>query len=203
VTTKPFLLLLILFTLSSKAFSQKVFKSDNHYVVTIPINWNLLDNETISQIRKAREEQSGIKTKGVVTEAIVVKGKEFTLPNMQFLFNGMNLSKATFSEFVSLFNKNVPKIQKVVLKKEKISDKIFKSDPSKPIVDYEKNMYLYVLKQDIAGIGIVIITSANFMANHGIITVNITVKSSEFDKYSKTIIEVLRSLKIESIYKHQ
>ena len=64
-------------------------------------------------------------------------------------------------------------------------------------------MYLYTLKQEVAGIGTVIVVSANFMANNGIITLNFYTRESEFDKYRKTLLSFIKSLKIEETYIHQ
>ena len=147
------------------SYAQRIIISPNHYQITIPDNWNSLNKNRIDEILKAREEQSGIISKHVVTEAIIVKHQEFSVPNMQILFNKMNLTSKNFSEFATVFTKIIPEAQKDVLEKWELNDKILKSDFSHPFIDYETKMYLYTLKQEVAGIGTVIVVSANFMAN--------------------------------------
>ncbi len=196
------LLFFIYFLTSIPFYGQKIIKSPNHYQVTIPKNWNELDNNKVDEILKAREEQSGIKD--VLTEFIIVKSEEFSVPNIQFLFNRMKLSDMKFSEFIDLFNKIVPMSQKYVLNNTKISDKILKSSPSKSYVDHQRKMFLYHLNQEVAGsIGPVIITSANFMANHGIVTLNFTTKVSEHLTYIDTFLNIINTLKVDTRYTHK
>ncbi len=194
-------LLFCVFSFNTKS-QPKSYHTDYHIGLSVSLPFTPISQERVKLIENGMNDITGTDKKKLLL-VFLINDKDY--PNIQVYFQAIpTLNNTSFDNIVKTFKETISDPETINWAKKKLTPlmKIVKLESGKPLVNYDKKMYLYIMKANTKDYGTLVNIYGFFALRNGLASISFVCKEIEIKNYTNIIYSLFESVNIDKDYIH-